>query len=146
MNVAQRIVGPTASVLRCARHAMAPRLASKRRLALLATLGVCCAPALAAPAAHAYTYDYNMFISWTNQNWNSRYVGHNYHYIRMTTESAFPYLCVKLTRTSNGANYGDVYCNYWGTGHHYAGDTGTFSHGKQSNSSIDRNYPYHEEW
>lgn len=100
----------------------------------------------ATPAAHAYTYDYNMFIEWEDQDWNTRAVAHNYHYIHMSTQSSIPYICVKLTRTSDGQNYGDAYCNYYATGHHYAGDTGTLSWGKQHNSSVDRPYPYHEEW
>ncbi len=92
-------------------------------------------------SASAYTYDYRMGS--TGGNWNTRAVAHNYHFIR---DSAFAYVCVKLTRTSNGLNYGDVTCGDYQTGRHYAGDTGTYSWGKAQ--GVDNQYilDYHEEW
>lgn len=96
-------------------------------------------------SAQAYTYDYRLFMQ-KEAYWNTRSVAHNFSYISTNSEgSSFPYMCVKLTRTTNAQNYGDVYCNYYGTGHHYAGDTGTYSWGKQQ-SFLDLNLPYHEEW
>ena len=51
-------------------------------------------------------------------------------------------------RTSNGANYGDVYCNTNQTGHHYAGDTGTYSYGKIRSTLVSGslNMYMYEEW
>ena len=122
------------------------RLRRRARFVAVTLLAAAGLGGVMAPLAQAYTYDYSMYIPVFDTSWHSRSVAHNYNYIRMSIGSSVPYICVKLTRTSDGTNYGDVYCNYYQTGHHYAGDTGTLSWGKQSGSFVSDYYPYHEEW
>jgi hypothetical protein len=108
----------------------------------LALTAVCVVASQA--SAQAATYDYSPSVP-PDGVWRSRLVPHNFSYFRSSTASSFPYMCIKLTRTSDGSNYGDVYCNYYDTGHHYAGDTGTYTDYKQS-SFTNAILNLHEEW
>jgi hypothetical protein len=116
-----------------------------RRMVLAAALAVAALACTSSPAS-AYTYDYNFQLY--DESWGSRWVAHNYHYLTMSSGSGTLYLCIKLVRTSNGANYGDVYCNYYGTGHHYAGDTGTYTFERYDSpyNLSPATFPVHEEW
>ncbi len=80
------------------------RAASSRWTCVLLAVGALGAsiPATAA----AYTYDYTLG-GLADDAWGTRAVAHNYHYLRGTTGTPW-YICVKLTRTSDGSNYGDV--------------------------------------
>jgi hypothetical protein len=116
-----------------------------RRVVLaLATIGAV-APLSFAASAQAYTYDYSLYMNHYG-DWNTRVVAHNYSYISTNSGgSTFPRMCVRLTRTTNGLVYGGEYCGGTSIGHHYAGDTGTYSWGSQT-SFVDSSFPYHEEW
>jgi hypothetical protein len=114
-----------------------------KRLAAAAA-GAVVACAVAAGSAHGYSYDYQLGTP-SDGGFATRAQAHNYHYIRAAVGSSAHTICVKLTRSSNGTNYGDVYCNYNQTGHHYYGDTGTLSWGK-NNFGQYVTLSYHEEW
>lgn len=123
---------------------------SRRRPArvVVAGLVVALVASLSSSAtARAYTYDYQ-FNNMYDEIWYTRGVAHNYHYLRGENGSSRNYICVKLVRTSNGANYGDVYCSYFRTGHHYAGDTGTRSFGRVDSDFNSNGHTLfmHEEW
>ncbi len=87
--------------------------------------------AVAAPSAEASSFSYDLTPT-ADEQWQSRGVAHNYSYLSGYNDSGIVIECIKLTRTSDGSNYGPVVCTD-GTGvanRHYAGDTGTYSWGK----------------
>lgn len=119
----------------------------RRTRALAAMLGLV-ATLVAPAAASAYSYNYG-FGNAQDEVWYSRWAAHNYSYVSGYTASVQNLHCVKLTRTTDGSNYGDAYC-VWGdpSGHHYAGDTGTFTHGRYNSPYNTQGYTInkYEEW